>query len=548
MVSKPRWPDNSRIFLGNLVPQVQDSVIRAIFSKYGPIAEIVLHENFGFVQFENPTTATLAIEKERNLTIEGREVVVRLSSNLADRKKNALRGRRGRGGLYLRESAIDYDGYHDLHPGSSFGYHGKFKEFEREPFRGRGGRERVRERGRRRNRSVERFERRPRSRSYNRYSPSRRSRSRSRSFSRSSRARSLSRSFSRSRSRSISSADYSVAECQIIYYKEQTGYVNYLASIIEKNGLSVGKICLSPQESIPHHINRLIARRIPFVCVVNSHDEKNSRTSLSLLLRKPVRDLLHITITEAIEILTYEMRFIRKVEPAPPAPPPLLGDNPNADPEISALKDINTNLKRILAQATSGHPSDIPPSFPALPQEQHPGMANPAPFIPAHTPLAPPTFASTPVGPPVQALPQLKPTYPSQMTPFGYGQLSGPVSAPHMQGQPSGPMYSASLMNSTGVRPSFQPPASQPYSFQPASSSHLAGMAHGRPLAQPVNGVDMANAQPINSFQSTAYSTSANPPVKTETHGPVDENKLSRLKELLNFYRSSKPEIFEGAH
>jgi RNA recognition motif-containing protein len=40
MVSKPRWPDNSRIFLGNLVPQVQDSVIRAIFSKYGPIAEI----------------------------------------------------------------------------------------------------------------------------------------------------------------------------------------------------------------------------------------------------------------------------------------------------------------------------------------------------------------------------------------------------------------------------------------------------------------------------------------------------------------------------
>eukprot|EP00122_Pirum_gemmata_P007587 Pgem_evm1s6966 len=69
---KSRWPENSRLFLGNLSPEIQESTLKDIFGKYGNIPELNKRDHFGFVQFENPEIANLAVENEQNLTIRGR--------------------------------------------------------------------------------------------------------------------------------------------------------------------------------------------------------------------------------------------------------------------------------------------------------------------------------------------------------------------------------------------------------------------------------------------------------------------------------------------
>ena len=68
----PGLPPNSRLFLGNLATdKVTRGQIEAMFSKYGRVLEVSLHQNFGFVQFEDAETASVAMAGENRKIIKG---------------------------------------------------------------------------------------------------------------------------------------------------------------------------------------------------------------------------------------------------------------------------------------------------------------------------------------------------------------------------------------------------------------------------------------------------------------------------------------------
>jgi RNA recognition motif-containing protein len=64
---------NCRIFLGNLASEkTSKAELRQIFSRYGKIIEEpVLRRSFGFIQYDNPSSAQRAIEGEQHRIIGG---------------------------------------------------------------------------------------------------------------------------------------------------------------------------------------------------------------------------------------------------------------------------------------------------------------------------------------------------------------------------------------------------------------------------------------------------------------------------------------------
>jgi len=74
--SKGQYPNNCRIFLGNLASEkTSRAELFDIFGKYGNIVEdIVLRRSFGFVQYDNPQSAMAAIQGENGRIIGGIKV------------------------------------------------------------------------------------------------------------------------------------------------------------------------------------------------------------------------------------------------------------------------------------------------------------------------------------------------------------------------------------------------------------------------------------------------------------------------------------------
>jgi RNA recognition motif-containing protein len=79
---KHGYPANCRIFLGNLASEkTSRKELMEIFGKYGRIVEeIVMRRSFGFVQYDNPESAQMAIKKENGRIIGGMRVGTFISS------------------------------------------------------------------------------------------------------------------------------------------------------------------------------------------------------------------------------------------------------------------------------------------------------------------------------------------------------------------------------------------------------------------------------------------------------------------------------------
>lgn len=72
-MAHPPWPPNCRIFLGNLASEKTSAQeLKEIFGKYGEIVEEpVMRRSFGFIQYNNPSSASAAIAGENGRLIGG---------------------------------------------------------------------------------------------------------------------------------------------------------------------------------------------------------------------------------------------------------------------------------------------------------------------------------------------------------------------------------------------------------------------------------------------------------------------------------------------
>ncbi|EFQ31733.1 RNA recognition domain-containing protein [Colletotrichum graminicola M1.001] len=97
-----RFPDGSRIFIGNLSSErVSKRDVFDIFHKYGRLAQISLKSAYGFVQYHNLEDAQAAMDNLQGIEIKGRKIHLEISR--AQKKKdgnerNRSPERGGRGG------------------------------------------------------------------------------------------------------------------------------------------------------------------------------------------------------------------------------------------------------------------------------------------------------------------------------------------------------------------------------------------------------------------------------------------------------------------
>lgn len=69
------WPEGSRVFVGNLASEhTNKRELREVFEVYGPVDEVILHDSFGFIQFQDPRSAADAIAKENGRVIGNRKI------------------------------------------------------------------------------------------------------------------------------------------------------------------------------------------------------------------------------------------------------------------------------------------------------------------------------------------------------------------------------------------------------------------------------------------------------------------------------------------
>lgn len=67
---------NSRIYVGNLKENTPKNELQNIFSKYGNIRGVMVSRNFGFIQFDDESSANKAIESENQKLYNGRKIMV----------------------------------------------------------------------------------------------------------------------------------------------------------------------------------------------------------------------------------------------------------------------------------------------------------------------------------------------------------------------------------------------------------------------------------------------------------------------------------------
>jgi RNA recognition motif-containing protein len=74
-MSQQKIPPNSRLFIGNLATErTSQQELNSIFSNYGRVLDVVLLKSYGFVQFDNPQSAKMAVEHEHGRKVGGMKV------------------------------------------------------------------------------------------------------------------------------------------------------------------------------------------------------------------------------------------------------------------------------------------------------------------------------------------------------------------------------------------------------------------------------------------------------------------------------------------
>ncbi|XP_073456894.1 non-POU domain-containing octamer-binding protein [Aquarana catesbeiana] len=79
------YTQRSRLFVGNLPPDVTDEELRKLFEKYGKAGEIFIHKDkgFGFIRLETRTLAEIAKAELDNLPLRGKQLRVRFACHSA---------------------------------------------------------------------------------------------------------------------------------------------------------------------------------------------------------------------------------------------------------------------------------------------------------------------------------------------------------------------------------------------------------------------------------------------------------------------------------
>ncbi|XP_075691815.1 non-POU domain-containing octamer-binding protein isoform X2 [Rhinoderma darwinii] len=83
--SEKTFTQRSRLFVGNLPPDVTEDEMRKMFEKYGKAGEIFIHKDkgFGFIRLETRTLAEIAKAELDNLPLRGKQLRVRFACHSA---------------------------------------------------------------------------------------------------------------------------------------------------------------------------------------------------------------------------------------------------------------------------------------------------------------------------------------------------------------------------------------------------------------------------------------------------------------------------------
>lgn len=68
---------NCRIYVGNLDETVQQDNLKEHFKKHGNIVGVAIQRGFGFIQFEEETSAQESIKNEHGVMFQGRKLNVK---------------------------------------------------------------------------------------------------------------------------------------------------------------------------------------------------------------------------------------------------------------------------------------------------------------------------------------------------------------------------------------------------------------------------------------------------------------------------------------
>jgi len=88
-------PSKQRVYIGNLAPDCRERDLEKLFGKFGPIGEVIVRNDFGFVDFDDYRDADDAVADLDQREFLGRRVRVELA--MGDRQKKFERDRRPRG-------------------------------------------------------------------------------------------------------------------------------------------------------------------------------------------------------------------------------------------------------------------------------------------------------------------------------------------------------------------------------------------------------------------------------------------------------------------
>lgn len=79
------FTQRSRLFVGNLPPDITEEEMRKLFEKYGKAGEVFIHKDkgFGFIRLETRTLAEIAKVELDNMPLRGKQLRVRFACHSA---------------------------------------------------------------------------------------------------------------------------------------------------------------------------------------------------------------------------------------------------------------------------------------------------------------------------------------------------------------------------------------------------------------------------------------------------------------------------------
>ncbi len=84
-------PPNTRIFIRNLPPKVTDDDLNMLFSKCGKIEEIIIKNNFAFIEYSTVQSSLNAIRNFNNYNFHGIKIVVEQAKTRNEKIAEKLR-------------------------------------------------------------------------------------------------------------------------------------------------------------------------------------------------------------------------------------------------------------------------------------------------------------------------------------------------------------------------------------------------------------------------------------------------------------------------